>query len=322
MAETDISYHQQFADDIQEGFSQQPKIISSKYFYDDRGSQLFAEIMNLDEYYLTDCEYEIFNLQREQITQAFLAGGDGINLIELGAGNGLKTQLLLSALYEQQADFEYSPIDISEEAMQSLVSNLKARYPNMKVNPLIMDYFHALDVLEEQSDKRKIVMFLGANIGNYTHKESIDLIQQIKSRLQKADMLFIGYDLKKDPRAILNAYDDAKGVTKAFNLNLLERMNRELGANFELAAFDHYAIYEPISGEARSYLISLKNQDVYFDALEKTISFNEWELIHTEISRKFDLQQIEAMAQETGFRVVEHFRDKRKFFNDSLWQFV
>lgn len=320
MTDTDVSYHKQFALDIQEGFAQNPKKLSSKYFYDDRGSQLFADIMELEEYYLTDCEYEIFDLQRKQINEAFLADCEGINLIELGAGNGVKTKLLLSHLYEQGANFEYSPIDISEEAMQSLVSDLGASFPDMKVNPLTMDYFHALDVLEEQSDKRKIVMFLGANIGNYTQAEAVDLIQQIEARLQKGDMLFIGYDLKKDPKAILNAYDDSEGVTRAFNLNLLTRMNRELGATFDEEAFDHYAIYEPVSGEARSYLVSLKDQEVYFDALEETVHFKQWELIHTEISRKFDLTQIEQMAKQTGFKVINHFRDKRKFFNDSLWQ--
>lgn len=322
MAETDVIFHQQFALDVQEGFAQKPKRLYSKYFYDDRGSQLFADIMELEEYYLTDCEYEIFKTQCREINQAFLAGADGINLIELGAGNGLKTKLLLKDLYESNADFEYSPIDISEEAMQTLVSDLDAKFPDMKVNPLTMDYFHALDILEEKSDKRKVVMFLGANIGNYTQSQAIDLIQQIESRLQKGDMLFIGFDLKKDPRVILKAYDDSEGVTKAFNLNLLSRMNRELGASFDLEHFDHYAVYEPVSGEARSYLVSLKEQEVYIEALEKSISFGEWELIHTEISRKFDLKQVEAIAKATNVRVIEHFMDHRKYFNDSLWQLV
>ena len=273
MSETETAIYQQFATDVLQGFAKSPKQISSKYFYDDRGSQLFTEIMQLEEYYLTNCEYEIFSTKSEAINRAFLKGTDGINLIELGAGNGLKTKLLLKQLYESGVDFEYSPIDISEEAMQSLERSLANDFPNMKVNPLIMDYFHALDVLEEESSKRKVVMFLGANIGNYTRDEALDLIWQIENRLQTGDMLFIGFDLKKNPKVILDAYDDAKGITKQFNLNLLERMNRELGANFDIAAFDHYAIYEPVSGEARSYIVSLKNQKVYFESMDKTIDF-------------------------------------------------
>lgn len=320
MSDLELMISKEFARDIHNGFSQSPKQLSSKYFYDDRGSQLFAEIMNLEEYYLTDCEYEIFDTKAKEIIAAFLKDADGINLIELGAGNGLKTKLLLHQLSQQGANFEYSPIDISEEAMQSLKSHLRADYPNMKINPLTMDYFKALDILEQQADKRKVVMFLGANIGNYTQEEALDLFQQIKARLQPGDMIFTGFDLKKDPKIILKAYDDAKGITQQFNLNLLARMNKELGANFDLNAFDHYAIYEPLSGEARSYLVSLKDQDIHFDAVDKTYTFQKWELIHTEISRKFDIHQIDSMATTIGFQVVKHFKDKRQFFTDSLWQ--
>ena len=319
-AET-ITFDTQFAQDVLEGLSKNPKSLSSMYFYDDRGSQLFSEIMQLPEYYLTDCEFEVFSMQKNEIVQQFLKGAtNGINLIELGAGNGKKTKILLEELTHQQAEFQYSPIDISEEAMQALESNLLSQFPNLDLNPLVADYFKALDVLKEETSRRKVVMFLGANIGNYTHQQSVNLIQEIAKRLQKDDLLLIGFDLKKHPQVIRSAYSDSQGVTKAFNLNLLERMNRELGANFNIAHFDHYAVYEPLSGEARSYLVSQKAQKVYFEAMEKEISFKQWELIHTEISRKYDFETIESLAAETDFQIVEHFKDCKWFFTDSLWK--
>ncbi|MFT5618082.1 MAG: L-histidine N-alpha-methyltransferase [Arenicella sp.] len=318
--ETLVEFNQQFAKDVKQGFSQSPKVISSKYFYDDKGSQLFSEIMQMPEYYLTNCEFEVFSLQKKEIVNAFLDGVESVNLIELGAGNGKKTKLLLEELTKRKAKFQFSPIDISAEAMQELETNILPNFPNLDFNPLVADYFEALDSLEEYPNQRKVVMFLGANIGNYSREQSIDLINQISARLQPNDLLLIGFDLKKHPQTVRTAYSDPSGITKAFNLNLLERMNRELGANFNIAHFDHYAVYEPISGEARSYLVSQKHQKVHFEVLNLTFEFAQWEMIHTEISRKFDISQIEDLAKSTNFQIVNHFKDCRWYFNDSLWK--
>lgn len=307
-----------FARDVLEGLSRTPKKLSSKYFYDERGDKLFQQIMRMPEYYLTDCELEIFESRKEAILQAI--GIDHFQLLELGAGDGMKTKVLLRYFLERGVDFQYQPVDISRNVLLELEESLKAELPGLRVKSLQGDYFEVLHELHGGSGKPKVVLFLGANIGNYTLEEARSFLTAIQAELNPGDRLLIGFDLKKDPDTILNAYNDPAGITAAFNLNLLRRMNRELGANFELKDFKHWEAYNPITGETKSYLVSLKDQHVFINKLNRSFHFEAWEAIDVELSKKYSLSELESLAAQAGFTVQEHFFDEKRYFVDSLWR--
>ncbi len=309
-----------FAKDVLNGLSAKPKFLSSRYFYDERGDALFQEIMRMPEYYLTRAEYEIFHNKKEEILQAFAKNGLPFQLIEFGAGDGTKTKVLLKYFLDKRAVFQYLPIDISGSVLDLLKDDLHRELPELKVAPLQGEYFQALKTLDNDDNTRKIVLFLGSNIGNFRPSEAEQFLKEMASNLNKGDLLFIGFDLKKQPAVILKAYNDKAGITKAFNLNLLTRINNELGANFELSAFEHFPTYNPASGEMKSYLISNKQQEVFIEAINTSFSFDAWEAIHTEVSQKYNLHQIEDMASQAGFRCLEHLFDENNYYVDSIWE--
>jgi dimethylhistidine N-methyltransferase len=305
------------------GLSAPNKSIPSKYFYDDRGSQLFQEIMKLPEYYLTDCELNIFHEKKDLLHEIIRGDEEGpFELIELGAGDGTKTEILLQFMVDQQADFKYIPVDISKESNQRLYRRLKGKIPELSVLTLSADYFSAMEEINRISSNRKVVLFLGSNIGNFDHHASISFFKKLGENLHPGDMLIIGFDLIKDPRIILDAYNDPKGVTREFNLNLLERMNRELGANFNRDKFLHFPLYDPETAAAMSYLVSCEDQTVYFQALDHDFNFRAWELIFMEISRKYDTSLIHDLAAASGFEVTENIYDNRMYYTDSVWKFT
>ena len=310
----------QFATDVLNGLSSTPKHLSSKYFYDDEGSRLFQEIMKLPEYYLTGCENEIFSNQADAIYRSFANGGSGFDLIELGAGDGTKTAVLIDHFLKQNADISYSPIDISQEALDALTTKFNAEFPTLKMSARNGDYFKILESLKSEGGRRKVLLFLGSNIGNFSREQSVSFFRSLRNVMSDRDLLFIGFDLQKDPHVIVPAYDDATGVTAAFNLNLLKRINRELGGNFDVDKFTHYANYRPIEGSARSFLISREQQSVHIAALNKTFEFDQWEAVFMEISQKYSLRMIAEIAAESGFEIKENFFDERKYYCDSLWK--
>ncbi len=308
-----------FEDDVRDGLTSSPKHLSSKYFYDDEGSRLFQQIMEVEEYYLTDAEFEVFNSLKQEILQFFSEDDSPFNLIEFGAGDGLKTKVLLRHFLASHANFTYTPIDISGKALQDLTNDLTREMPELRVNGIKNDYFTALSELATNND-RKVVLFLGSNIGNFTYDGSINFLSALRHELRSGDMIMIGFDLKKNPEKIKAAYNDSKGVTRAFNLNLLHRINKEMGANFDVGAFEHYPTYDPHTGEARSYIMSTKAQTVHIDKLNLTVEFDAWESIHTEISKKYSLREIEQLAAAAGFTVRKHLVDPQQYFADSIWQ--
>lgn len=317
METTTTSATSTFEQDIDEGLSAHLKNISSKYFYDDLGSVIFQDIMKMPEYYPTPCEFEILSLQGENIIKK-LNFDEPFNIVEFGAGDGIKTRQLLKKLIESQVDFTYVPIDISQKAIEELEANMLGYLPGLKIKSIVGNYFSVIDELTEMGQPG-LFLFLGSNIGNYLEDDANDLLQQFNSHMKSGDKLLIGFDLKKNPATIRNAYDDSQGITKAFNMNLLQRMNRELGANFKKEFFDFYSHYNPLNGEVRSYLVSLKQQDVYISNIDKTYSFRQNELIWTELSKKYTIAEIENLASNNGFEVVEHFLDCKHYFTDSLW---
>ncbi|GAA4034170.1 L-histidine N(alpha)-methyltransferase [Hymenobacter glaciei] len=301
---------------VAEGLARNPKTLSSMYFYDDAGSRLFQQIMALPEYYPTRAEFAIFREHGAAIGAA-LGGtaGESFTLLELGAGDGAKTKLLLRELLAAKSEFTYAPVDISAGAMSGLVATLAQELPALRVVPVVETYADALDQLHTQPG-RKAVLFLGSNIGNFHPADRLDFLRQLAAPLNEEDRLLIGFDLRKDPRRIRAAYDDAQGITAAFNLNLLTRLNRELGADFDLARWQHFTDYEPLTGAVRSFLVSTEAQNIHFEGLELTVPFAAWEVIHTENSYKFTRPQIEALAAEAGLRVVDFFTDGAGDFAD------
>nr|WP_321221880.1 L-histidine N(alpha)-methyltransferase [uncultured Psychroserpens sp.] len=306
-----------FANDILKGLTAKKKHLSSKYFYDDNGSRIFQEIMQMPEYYLTDSEFEILSLQSKQIVEA-LEFKQPFNIIELGAGDGFKTFKLLEYLVNAEIEFNYVPIDISQEAITILSNKLKERLPKLSIQPKVGDYFEVLNE-ESKNEIPSLLLFLGSNIGNYLKDEAINLLKLFNQNMNVNDKLLIGIDLKKNPLTIHNAYFDKEGVTKRFNLNLLIRINRELNADFKIDDFDFYCHYNPVNGEVKSYIVSLKTQTVEIKKLDVTIEFDQNELIWTELSKKYDLNEIEALAGEANFSINNNFLDCKHYFTDSLW---
>lgn len=307
-----------FALDVLKGLTAKEKYLSSKYFYDDNGSRIFQEIMAMPEYYLTDAEFEILSLQSKQIVEA-LQFSQPFNIVELGAGDGLKTFKLLEYLTQANIAFNYVPIDISKEAIDALTKRLKARLPNMVIKPKVGDYFKILKA-NKKSDYPSLLLFLGSNIGNYQQDKAVELLKLFNDNMKTGDKLLVGFDLKKNPITIHNAYYDKHGITKRFNLNLLLRINRELHADFKIDDFDFYCHYNPITGDVKSYIVSLRKQKVELKKLKTVIDFDFDELIWTELSKKYDLNGIATLAEASNFKLNTSFLDCKHYFTDSLWE--
>jgi L-histidine N-alpha-methyltransferase len=309
-----------FAQDVLAGLQAEPKKLSSKYFYDEKGSQLFQEIMALSEYYLTDCEFQLLDQWKEEMLEAFASDGQEFHLLELGAGDGSKTKLLLEHFSQAKSNFEYWPIDISKSALDGLFDDLQESLPNLICRPLHGSYEAALAQLPEKGEARRVLLFMGSNIGNFDTKGGIDFLQKLSQQMRSGDLLLLGADLKKAPRQILAAYDDAAGVTAAFNLNLLTRINRELDADFDLQQFEFFPYYDPISGELKSHLLSKIEQTVALKALDQTIEFKAWEPIHTEVSRKYDLEELVDMGEAAGLQAERYWLDEKGWFVNYLFE--
>ncbi len=307
------------ARDTLRGLSANPKYLLPKYFYDDRGSQIFQDIMRMPEYYLTDCEVNIFSDQKDKIACAIAERNAVVDIIEFGCGDGFKTKIILEHLVENNMQFNFIPIDISAHAVDSLVENLKQVLPGLSVQAKTGDYFYMMEEINRSSTNRKVIFFLGANIGNYSPEEVESFLQKIENLTIKGDKLLIGFDLIKSPEIIYKAYSDPHGYTKKFNLNHLERLNRELGADFNPDNFEHHTEYNPMSGSVKSYLISIQEQIVHIKKLKKDIHFAAWEPIFMELSKKYNPEKISELARKHGFKVLHNYVDQKKYFVDSLW---
>ena len=308
-----------FKQEIYEGLTAYPKYLSSKYIYDKAGDELFQEIMNMPEYYLTDAEFSILEAYKEQLASLFSNGEKPFHLIEMGAGDGKKTKVLLRYFTARDLNFTYRPIDISQNALDTLLGNLKQEIPTLKTEPLQGTYFETLRKLNFSTDERKVILFLGSNIGNLLHEKAIEFLSQIKDYMQANDLLFIGFDQKKNPQTILDAYNDAAGITARFNKNLLVRINRELKANFNVDSFTHWEAYDPESGTAKSYLVAQSAQEVRIEKLGLDITFDAYETIHTEISQKYDDKTVHWLAEQSDLKVREVFSDQQKYYKNYLF---
>ncbi len=312
-----------FALDVLAGFSQKPKAISSKYFYDDVGSEIFQKITQMQEYYPTRCEYEILETHSPRVSELVVeaTGGEAdLNVIELGAGDGHKTFLLIDQLLKDNIDFEYTPIDISTGALEFLMERFNEKFPHARAEGLVSEYFQGMTWIRKNKFSRNLVLFLGSNIGNFSRAATEDFLVRLWHVLNDGDLVLIGFDLIKEIPLLTNAYSDPHGITRDFNLNLLSRMNRELGANFEIEHFRHHAFYNPAISAMESYIMSNRRQRVYIEALHSTFDFGQGEPIHTEYSYKYSIDDIADLAAKTGFKIADNLFDDREFFVDSIWQ--
>jgi L-histidine Nalpha-methyltransferase len=309
-----------FARDVLEGLSRSPKCIPSVHFYDAVGSRLFQQITELPEYYLTRCEQEILDTHGPQIVARVYPRP--FRLVELGVGDGRKTETLLHHFLQAGLEFEYVPVDICRQTIAELSSALRRKFRDrpLLVRGMVAEYFDALRSLGRQNATRNFVLFLGSNIGNFTHPEARRFIGGVRQSLHAGDYALIGFDLKKDVETLCRAYNDSDGITRQFNLNLLDRINRELGGRFDRRLFMHYGDYNVRQGCMESWLISTEDQAVPIAALNRTFDFHAWEAVHVECSYKYDLAQIENLAASNGFSIRQHFFDGRRQFVDSLWQ--
>jgi len=307
-----------FAEDVLDGLSAFTKRISSRWFYDETGDKLFQKIMELPEYYLTRAEYEILERYAGEIVNQFPVD-ELIQLVELGAGDGLKTRLILKALLKANRKFRYVPIDISLNALQNLRESLTSEFLGIEILALQTDYFSALKSEALTNSGNKLVLFLGSNVGNLSESDAPLFFGQLSASLKAGDSVITGFDRVKEEDVILAAYNDRSGVTKAFNLNLLTRINRELDGNFQLEDWAHKPAYDPIRKAATSSLVSLVDQEVRIEMLDSTFSFNAGEQINTEISRKFAAEDISELAVNAGFNIRKNFEVKENWFTDSWW---
>jgi dimethylhistidine N-methyltransferase len=309
-----------FLSDVIKGLSSKEKYLESKYFYNENGDKLFQQIMGCPEYYLTRCEMEIFSNQTKKLASTFTDKLEEFDVVELGAGDASKSIFLLQELLEQHISFTYYPIDISKNVIRYLTQNLPATLPAINIHGLNGEYFTMLEKAKNTTSKKKVVLFLGSNIGNVPLEEAKQFCTTLRSHLSEGDMVLIGFDLKKDSDVILDAYNDGNGYTRDFNLNLLQRINDELGADFKIENFKHCPVYKSATGACKSYLESLVEQEVNID--DHVFSFKKGEKIYMEISQKYSVEQTEDLAINSGFVPVQHFYDSKKWFVDAVWQCV
>jgi len=298
------------AADVRRGLLRSPKSLPPKLFYDATGSALFDEITRLPEYYLTRTERAIFQRYAPQI---IAAAGPEVAIIELGAGSASKTCLLLHAALQQQARLTYFPVDVSADALHSAAERLRAQFPALEVQPIVTDFTNGFR-LPPTSAARRLVLFIGSSIGNFEPEESIALLRRLSRRLLPGDALLLGLDLAKDPALLLPAYNDPQGVTARFNLNLLARLNRELGADFHFQSFRHVAEWNPRASRMEIYIESLCRQRVRLRSLALNVEFAAGERLHTENSYKYTSPMIQGILQPSGFTLERTWHDPRDWF--------
>ena len=291
-------------------FTQKPKSIQARYFYDDYGSQLFQQICDLPEYYLTRTETAILQECAKSIAQ--ITGA--CELVELGSGNSTKTRILLDAYNQLGYPLRYQSIDVSAGILESSAKALLADYPALQVHALVSTYELALKHLKPSSLPNRVICFIGSSLGNLNPQECQVFFSQITKALKEGEYFLLGIDLHKPKQILEAAYNDSQGITAAFNLNMLNHLNQRFDGNFDLTQFEHLAFYNETERQIEMHLQSLRSQTVTLSALDLTIELASDETILTEISRKFDLNQIQQELQAQGLKPVQVWTDERQHF--------
>ncbi len=306
LVEEKLSQHEAFRADVLAGLSQRQKTLPSRWLYDQRGSELFEEITRLDEYYLTRTETAI--LRRHADEMAALCG-DGVALLEYGAGAAIKSEILIDAL---EAPRLYAPIDIAADFLVETIERFQERFPELPVRPIITDFTVDFDIPADIPARPRAAFFPGSTLGNLGASEACALLRRMRAHVGRRGAAIIGVDLRKDVRTLIAAYDDKRGVTAEFNLNLLARINRELKGDFALEAFAHEARWNARESAIEMHLVSLKPQTVCLAG--SSLAFAQGETIHTETCRKFDVASFAHAAQRSGWRVDKRWSDPAQLF--------
>ena len=314
------SFHpeEQFASAVCEGLSLENKCLPSWLIFDSDGSKIFKKITELAGYLPAACEFEIIRTHKNNI--ANLIAGDTFNLIELGSGDGCKTRILIEHLLTRELNFHYFPIDISQGAVKNLIESLKDNHrgAHIEVTGLIGDYFEGLKTIIQDGTKQNLILFLGVTLNNMGPDTARSFLKNLKDSMRAKDYLLIGFDLMKNPKLLYSSYNDP--LFEKFNLHLLDRINQELGANFDKEYFVQQGQYNPNTRAVESYLYSTRKQTIHIKALNEDFHFRAWEAMQTEQSFKYTLEEIESLAVENGFEIVKHFFDSKKYFVDSVWK--
>lgn len=297
---------------VTEGLVSRPKWLPSWLFYDAAGSRLFDQITELPEYYLTRTERSILERRADEII-ALAGGNDALHLVELGAGSCDKTRTLLKAAVDRQDTVLYEPVDVSPSALAEAQQRIETEISGVLVAPRVADYTHQFALDPPVYGHRRMVLYIGSSIGNFEPHEAAALLANVRAALASGDSLLLGVDMVKDEGVLLDAYDDAAGVTAEFNRNILVRLNRELGANFDPEAFAHRAMWNCARSRIEMHLESRIAQTVQVPGCDLTIRFSSGETIHTENSYKYRLAQVEALLTQAGFR------PERTWMDDSAW---
>ena len=300
-----------FAQELSHSIRQKQKSINPKFFYDQKGSQLFEKICVLPEYYLTRTEISILK-QIDGKLQSYLDGN--FRLVELGSGSSQKTRLLIDMLTRLQKHVEYFPIDISK-ILKTSSAALQSDYKKLHITGIIDNYENGLEFVKNYDDMKNLIVFLGSSFGNFDPENGIKFLQKINSSMKNDDLFLIGLDLVKDKTVLRQAYDDSQGITAQFNLNVLSRINSELGGNFDISKFVHYAVYNENQKKIEMYLRSLAKQTVEIPNANLMLEIDEGELIHTEDSHKYTISQIKQMFEMTGYQIEAMWNDENKYYS-------
>jgi L-histidine N-alpha-methyltransferase len=304
-----------FAQDVAGGLRASPKQLPSKYLYDRVGSALFDAITHLPEYYLSNAETEILRECGWEIVRVL---DEPIDFLELGSGSAVKTRLLIAEALRVQGRLRYSPIDISTETLRASSLALVEAFPGLSIRAYAGDYFDVLASRTLQFDRRMLAMFMGSNIGNYAPAEARRVLRLLATALRPGDGLLLGTDLKKDRAALEAAYDDPLGVTAAFNKNILQRINQQLGGNFDLRNFTHVVHYDEERGSVDSFLEAGRASEVAIGSIGLRVSFDAGERIHTESSYKFSDREVADLAAAAGLRLSSTWHDRGQRFSVHL----
>ena len=306
LVESKLSQHEAFRADVLAGLSQRQKTLPSRWLYDQRGSELFEEITRLDEYYLTRTETAILRAHAEEMAALC---GDGVVLLEYGAGAAIKSEILINAL---RAPRLYAPIDIAADFLAETIERFRDRFPELPVRPIITDFTVDFDIPADIPARSRAAFFPGSTLGNLGPSDADALLRRMREHVGRRGKTIIGVDLRKDVETLIAAYDDERGVTAKFNLNLLTRINRELKGDFALEAFAHEARWNERESAIEMHLVSLKPQTV--SVAGSSFAFAEGETIHTETCRKFDVGGFAHAAQRSGWRVDKLWSDPAQLF--------
>lgn len=301
------------AEEVLSGLNSCPKKLPPKLFYDAHGSRLFEQITELPEYYLTRTERAIFEQYASEIVAQ---AGSNLTLIELGVGSASKTWLLLEALARRQLRVGFYPVDVSVEALNQAVSTLNGRIRNLRVHPIVADYSRHMPLLSAPGCK--LVLFIGSSIGNFEPEEAVQFLKRVRGSLRPGDALLLGFDMVKSPDLLHAAYNDSQGVTAEFNKNVLARINRELGGQFNLEAFQHVSFFNPEQSRIEMHLQSHDSQMIWIRDLALTFSFAAGERIHTENSYKYTPASIATLLEESGFTWERTWTDNNHWFSTVL----